>query len=81
MELHDKLKTIKSKEDFITFLKELENDCLSNSSEWENTTINEYLNSISGWLEDVLVDESKINWEQPQWSTIALLFYMGKIYE
>lgn len=75
---------IKSKLEFIEFLEILKNDKSSNANEWENKSIEEYLDGVKSWVEDMdgYYDNmhesvpSNINWE-----FIALLFYVGKIYE
>lgn len=72
------IESIKTKEDFTNFLKKLEDDFLHNSEQWANTSLNDYFESIGAWIQDysLLSLHSNINW-----GAIALIFYMGKIYE
>jgi hypothetical protein len=54
------------------------------SSEWENGTIDDYLESIAAWIESF--PQCYINTDTPvptniNWRFIGEVFYVGKIYE
>lgn len=73
---------IKTRQDFVEFLESLEHDFTVNGVEWENNTIDGYLESIRAWLNDYSRKHSnEAKWESPDWSLVASLFYVGKIYE
>ena len=75
---------IKSKEEFISFLLKMQEDKNNNDSEWENKSIESYLEAIASWVEDMDGYYSNMNLSKPKdidWSFIATLFYVGKIYE
>jgi len=83
-DIFNKIKNIKSKEGFIEFLDLLSKDRYENNDEWENNTIEEYLTSISSWVEDMEGYYKNSNLPMPNnvdWSFVATLFYVGKIYE
>ena len=69
-------KNIKSKEEFISFIDELKKDLITNETEWENLTLEDYLDAIRGWMEDT---NSLPN--NPNWSTFAEVLMSGKVYE
>lgn len=76
------IEDITSKEQFIKFIYDLAEDARSNSNEWDNTTIYEYLEAIAGWVEDNTVESlCPVEWEKKDLSLIAKMLYMGKIYE
>lgn len=82
--MFNRINSIKSKEKLIEFLDFLSKDRHDKKGEWENNTIEDYLTSISSWIEDM--DGYYINNNLPipsneNWSFIATLFYVGKIYE
>lgn len=84
MQLYDYINNISNKDDFIKFLKMLKNDVLINNNEWVNNNISLYLESICSWIEDMNGYYKNIGVEKPKninWNFIALLLYMGKIYE
>ena len=67
---------------FLAFLDELNSSSLTNSEEWENRAIDEFLNAIQSWIEDFSSSEfNDIDWGKVDYSLLARILYMGKIYE
>lgn len=69
---------IKNKEDFLFFIKKYV------ISEDNHVQLNEYLKSVISWVEDMEGFYVNTGQKQPDsinWSFIATLFYVGKIYE
>jgi len=69
---------IRSKKDFLTFIKEY---VISDNNPAQ---LNDYLKSIMSWVEDMDGFYNNIGQKRPDsidWSFIATLFYVGKIYE
>ncbi|AEY67516.1 MULTISPECIES: hypothetical protein [Eubacteriales] len=84
MSVHEEIKTVKTKEDFINFLGKLATDKKNNPVEWENKAIENYLESIQSWIEDMEGYYVNNNIEVPKnidWNFFATVFYVGKIYE
>lgn len=84
MSVHEEIRTVKTKEDFINFLGKLATDKKNNPVEWENKTIENYLESIQSWIEDMDGYYENNNIEVPKnidWNFFATVFYVGKIYE
>ena len=84
MYIFDENFEIKDKEDFLEFLRMLRNDNTNNLIQWENKTIKDYLDAIISWVEDI--DGYYLNMHDSipkdiNWEFIAVLFYVGKIYE
>lgn len=82
--MHNRINNIKSKEELIEFLEFLSKDRYTKEDEWNNTTIEDYLAAISSWIEDMEGYYKNSNQPMPSsenWSFIATLFYVGKIYE
>lgn len=78
------INNITTKEDFLIFLKTLRDDRRTNSIEWENPQIDSYLDGIVSWVEDMDGYYYNMGLDVPtniNWSFIATLFYVGKIYE
>jgi hypothetical protein len=74
MELVDYLNNVNNHESFIEFVKVLAKDKEINSIEWQNLTIEDYLDCANSWLED---SECK----DISWKLMAEFLYCGKIYE
>lgn len=83
--MHDiisQIEQISDKEEFLSFLEKLILDYRENSQEWENTTIDLYLEAMQMWIEDYSAAETNdIDWNNINYSTMAKILYMGKIYE
>lgn len=86
MELYEQCSTVQNGEDLAKFLNMLANDFKENradDNEWQNTSIDDFLESIAGWIEDnnSPLSLDRIEWTPQKAQEIAKLFYMGKIYE
>ena len=77
MEYVKLLGNIKNKKDFLQFMELFGKNI-------ENISIQEYLESVSSWVEDMEGYYKNTNQEIPNninWDFIATLFYVGNIYE
>ena len=84
MNFKSRINDVNSKEDFIIFLTELRHDRKQRSGEWENAEIASYLEGICSWVEDMEGYFQNMGIDLPtdiNWKFIAILFYVGKIYE
>ena len=74
-----RIEEISSKKAFLAFLDELNSSFLKNSEEWENRTIDEFLNAMQSWIEDYSSSEfNDIDWGKVDYSLLARILYMGK---
>ncbi|MBD2757898.1 DUF7660 family protein [Spirosoma validum] len=76
--------SISSKEDFTKFLGSLLEDLQSDRSSWENNTLDEYLDGIKSWTEDM--DGYYINMGKPipedvNWRVFAEILTAATRYE
>lgn len=77
-----KIETVTDKTSFLEFLNLLAEDNAQNPSEWENKTIQSFLEAMSAWIGDFSQsDYNDIDWKQPDYQTMAKVLYMGKLYE
>lgn len=77
-----RIEEISDKKAFLAFLDELKSSFRTNSEEWENRTIDEFLNAMQSWIEDFSSSEfNDIDWGKVDYSLLARILYMGKIYE
>ncbi|MDE6433428.1 MAG: hypothetical protein K2L07_04295 [Lachnospiraceae bacterium] len=84
MNVYELIYNIRNKEDFIFFINNLQEDNQVKNDEWENKDISSYLESISSWVEDMEGYYNNMKLDMPtniDWKFIAMLFYIGKIYE
>ena len=72
----ENIENIRTVNDFVAFLRVMENDYKMNKSEWKNIQLDDYFESISAWVVDTQLCDDKLDF-----SAIAKMLYMGKIYE
>ena len=84
MDLDKMVEKIESREALVDFLEVLLADLEENRSEWENDTLERYLDAMWGWLQDM------DGWcrnlhipvpEQPSWKLIGWILLAAKYYE
>ncbi len=84
LELYEIADKVKTKDDLVIFLTALADDLKKNKDEWENQSLYQYIEAISSWLEsmEIVYENADLEFpDNPSWSTIADIFYVGKIYE
>jgi len=75
---------IKSRDDFIAFLRELRRNYLENFSSWENKDIGTFLEAMATWTEDMdgfYANQGLIVPEKTDWKIFADILMGGKLYE
>ena len=78
-------KNLQSKQDFMKFLKSLIDHYRKNSSEWENTTLEDFLSAMISWIEDAegyytnIGELGVIN--EPSWRLFADILIASSMYE
>lgn len=81
-DIQTQIEEISGKEAFLSFLNELIFDFRKNPKEWENPTVDLYLEAIQAWIEDASSSGlNVIDWNGLDYAAMAKLLYMGKIYE
>lgn len=73
---------IDQKEAFLAFLDAMKEDYLANPTDWDNTTIAEYMDAMKSWIENFSACEwNDIDWDKLDYAAMARILYMGRIYE
>lgn len=84
MELYKKVEEVNTREDLIRFIKQLRMDLQTHNHEWENLTLEHYLEAMEAWASDMEGYYSNIDQpipKQPSWKTIADMLYASRTYE
>ena len=85
--MNDKLANFKvtDRDSFAIFLDLLLKDFKENPKEWENKSLEDFLEALSSYSEDIqgYYDNMKMNVDanQPKWKTFADIFMGARIYE
>ena len=84
MELFERVENVKSKDDLIKFINHLRMDLKTNSAKWENITLEDYLEAMEAWVNDMdgyYLNTNQPIPKQPSWKTIADILYAASSYE
>ena len=77
------IENIKNINDSIEFLQNLACDYEKNKDEWQNCSINAYIEAVAAYIKDSSDPDAAIvaDWSGVDAAKVAKMFYMGKIYE
>jgi hypothetical protein len=84
VELHQEVGQVKSKEDLAAFVAALRLDLAANPEEWENPTLEGFLEAMEAWIRDMdayFKNMGQPDVDVPSWRTLADILYASKIYE
>ena len=84
MELYEKIELVKTKEDLADFVALLKADLESSSDDWENPTLERYLEAMGAWIysmDNAYKNMGKEFPDQPTWKMLADILYAAKLYE
>ncbi|EEL50767.1 MULTISPECIES: DUF7660 family protein [Bacillus cereus group] len=76
MDIYEKCDDVRTKEDLIAFIKSLKVDLDKNKDEWENLSLEMYLDAIEAWMTDTNTLSDK-----PNWNSFAQILLSGRFYE
>lgn len=68
---------MKTREDVVQTLNKLLTDLKANPEEWENPTLDRFLDAMNAWLDSGKMSQVT----EPSWDLICDLLEAGKIYE
>lgn len=70
-----------TKQEFILFTENLRTDFMENKEQWENKTIEDYLEAMSSYVEDIDGYYKNINLEMVNWKVFSDILKGSSIYE
>jgi hypothetical protein len=78
------IESIETKEDFASFVEALRLDLKDHLEEWENPTLESFLEAMQRWIESMdgwYANRGEDPPVAPSWRTFAHILYASKIYE
>ena len=81
--LADLAKEISTKEDFVAFLRLLRKDFHQEKDEWENQTLEQFLEGLYGFSGDMdgYYSGKDIDVQKPSWRLFAEVLLASRVYE
>jgi len=76
--------SVSSKEDLADFIEALRTDFVENSAEWENPTVDKFLDAMAAWvrsMDNYYRNTGNAPVASPTWSVFADMLSAAKIYE
>ncbi|WP_437182418.1 DUF7660 family protein [Pseudomonas xantholysinigenes] len=76
--------SVESKEDFADFLAALRNDLIENPDDWENQTLDRFLDGMESWVRVIDAysrNAGDVEVLSPSWKTFAKILSAAKVYE
>ena len=84
MELYDVVEGIATKDDLADFVAELRLSLQSKSSDWENPSLERFLEAMEAWvrtMDSYARNTGDADAVSPSWRTFAKILYAAKVYE
>ena len=83
-EIVEKIKVLKTRDDFVEMVGLLIKDLENNPESWENLTLKDYLEAMANWTEDMGGYYINMNFPVPvnvDWKVFANILVAAKMYE
>lgn len=84
MDLNEESNAIRSRDDFVHFVKALLRDFEENPSGWENHDLGSFLDAVAAWTEDMdgyFENRGEPTPQQPDWRLLGQIMLAAKYYE
>lgn len=83
MKLHEYPDHVRSRSDFIAFVRELRQELIQNPQRWENASLEEYLEAVAAWVQDIEGDAGDQEEQIPSssWRWFCLMLLAATTYE
>lgn len=84
MELHEDADRVATREDLARFVELLRSDLRNNPGDWENPSLEDFLESLSAWLEVMPQAYKNLGrdiTENPTWGDVAQILLAARMYE
>lgn len=81
MELHELLDRVEDEATFLTFVRALLSDLQVSGASWENSSLEQFLESALAWAESTNLGATQGLAGGSAWRRAATFLYCGKIYE
>lgn len=84
MELHEMANHVRTREELADFVSALLDDLRENGHEWENPTLERFLDAMSAWIRAMPATHRNLGRSAPtlpDWATLAQILYAARLYE
>lgn len=78
------INAIQTRADFVAFARALNNDLRNNPQSWNNKELEQYIEALASWAEDMdgyYLNNGEPAPEKPDWKMVANMLLAAKMYE
>lgn len=75
---------VATREELADFVEALRADLVKNERDWENPTLERYLEALAAWIRDspgYFLNRGESVPDEPSWSLVAQMLYAAHLYE
>jgi hypothetical protein len=80
----ERVERVSSKDTLVKLVQDLREDLRSSPENWENTTLDSFLEALAAWTADMdgyYLNQGGTPPEQPTWKTVAEMLLAARTYE
>jgi hypothetical protein len=84
MTLSERHRNVRSREEFIQFVKAMSDDLRDNADSWQNMTLERYIEAIGSWTQDMdgyYKNQGLPIPDDPNWKVFSDILMAARIYE
>ncbi|MET7655508.1 hypothetical protein [Streptomyces sp. NPDC005486] len=84
MDLNDQAHRVRTREEFVQFLADAVTDLRNRPEEWENVTLENFLDAWGAWVGSMqgwCKNQGRELPDQPDWNLVAAMVMAARIYE
>ena len=84
MTLNERVRAIATKKDLVAFIRALRTDLLRNPQDWDNDSLERYLEGMAAWtdvMENFFRNESREMEAEPKWRLFGEMLFAATMYE
>jgi hypothetical protein len=84
MDLREQAEKIQTREDLVLFVHHLIRDLRTSPEQWENTSLEAYLEAIAAWVQDMdgyYRNRGEAAPQHPAWKHVGEILLAARIYE
>jgi hypothetical protein len=84
LELHDRASRVETRDGLAEFIGDLLRDLSQRPENWENPTLDRYLEALSAWVSDMpgwFEGQGMSEPTEPSWTLVAQMLLAASIYE
>jgi hypothetical protein len=82
--LNDHVEALKTRKEFVAFVRELLQNLQTTPGEWENQSLEDYLEALAAWVEDCdgyYANRGEVVGKDPSWKFLGEALLAAKFYE